>query len=423
MLRTTKILLFVISAVALALLGQFLFTYYTDTQYYSSVSREQPAAIGGVREHSISSGDYNDSSTTLIPPGKNTENWRDQISQEIDQLMRTNRWDDAVSVIDNVYQQADTQELEFFKTQVINHAIYLADNHDDVHASALLSAYTKIFDDVDAWRELGGSAARLSDWNTAVDAYLGASLLEYQPEALENLMQAVIRSAAHVRASLEQQSDQLGVLHLYQRLYDQHPDYARFQLELAQSFLRLGDDASAVPLLEVLQYDSELGTLGKQKLATIAQRNEKLAVTRQQKNPEQQTANTRRSDIVVPLIRSGNSFTLNINVNSRSVRMLLDTGASITALSTNLISTLNLEPTGRYIQLTTANGVRRSQLFQSTSLQIGRLKMQNLVVAEIDLGRSHGVQGLLGTDVLNRIDTRFSYIIDNQANSLIFRRK
>lgn len=421
--RNTQILLFVVCTVILIVSARFLVPNGIGTSLASFANTEQQNTDRVVQQP-LSSEQENSASATNLPADKTSKTWRSQVSKKIEQFILANRWNDAVSVIDKVYQQANAQELDLFKQQVMDHAKHLTDKHNDLHASALLEAYTNVFDDVDAWRELGASTARLSNWDTAVAAYLNASRLEHQPEALESLMQAVIRSAAHSRASLEQQDDNIGVLLLYQHLYDQRPNYARFQLELAQSFLRLGDDASAIPLLEVLQYDPELGSIGKQKLATIEQRREKLVIARQEeRSTEHQADNRRRSDIVVPLIRSGNSFILDVDVNSRSVRMLLDTGASITALSANLISTLNLEPTGRYIQLTTANGVRRSQLFKSKTLQIGRFEINNLVIAEIDLSRSHGIQGLLGTDVLNKIDTQYSYLIDNQSNSLIFRRK
>ncbi len=103
--------------------------------------------------------------------------------------------------------------------------------------------------------------------------------------------------------------------------------------------------------------------------------------------------------------------------------MLLDTGASITALSLDAIQRLGLEPTGRYIQLSTANGLRTAQLYSANNIRIGRLKKRHLIVAEVDMPSSSGVQGLLGTDLLNSIDQRYSYLIDNQKNALIFRRR
>ena len=97
-----------------------------------------------------------------------------------------------------------------------------------------------------------------------------------------------------------------------------------------------------------------------------------------------------------------------------------DTGASITSLSQSTIDRLGLEPSGRAIQLSTANGTRRSELFQTERIRLGRLSVNNLLVASIDLGNNSRIDGLLGTDLLNQIDSRYSYVIDNQRNALIF---
>jgi len=46
-----------------------------------------------------------------------------------------------------------------------------------------------------------------------------------------------------------------------------------------------------------------------------------------------------------------------------------------------------------------------------------------MVIAEIEFSSNSPFQGLLGTDLLNQLDTNYSYIIDNQKNALIFRAK
>jgi len=247
---------------------------------------------------------------------------------------------------------------------------------------------------------------------------LRSSALEHRPELFESKLQALIRASNYVRAALEAQGDQIGIRDLYQRLYDQHPNHPRLQLELAQSHLRLGDIGSARPFLENLQYDLEFGTLAQQKLTALDARS-----TEEPDTPLQPAAPPKRSELVVPLLRSGNSFLVDVSINARPVRMLLDTGASITALSQDAIRRLNLQATDRYIRLTTANGVRRSQLYQARRVKLGRLTVDNLVVAEIDMERNAPIQGLLGTDLLNQLDNRYSYLIDNQQNALIFRRK
>ena len=105
------------------------------------------------------------------------------------------------------------------------------------------------------------------------------------------------------------------------------------------------------------------------------------------------------------------------------MRLLLDTGASITALSAEAIQDLGLRPNGTIITLNTANGRTQSRLFRTDRLRLGRLQLNDMVVAEIDLSGSRGIAGLLGTDVLNQLNEQFSYPIDDENNALIFRRR
>ena len=134
-------------------------------------------------------------------------------------------------------------------------------------------------------------------------------------------------------------------------------------------------------------------------------------------------SDSRASDIRIPLLRAGNSLLVDVAINSSSIRLLLDTGASITSLSSDTIRHLRLTPTGRSISLSTANGLTQSQLYSADRLNLGPLRLNNLLVAEVDFGRAGQVQGLLGTDVLKHVSREYSYLIDDQKNALIFRKK
>lgn len=348
-------------------------------------------------------------------------NWFDITSKQINSLLEAEQWQQAIATINDVYSQANSQQLNHFRSTVFRTANKLSGNNKQ-SASVLLLAYAETFDDVDAWRQLGSVSAELGDWDTAVTALLASSAQEYEPQAYEASLRALLRAASYARASLEQRSDQLSILALYQRLYDVHPSYARFQLELAQAHLRLNDYQSARSYLDPLVYDTELGAIAQQLLANIDS-----SLTKQKKiqNPIEPVSQTdsRASDIKIPLIRAGNSLLVDVSINSRSMRLLLDTGATITALSSDTIHRLGLKPTGRSISLSTANGLTQSQLYSADRLNLGRLRLENLMVAEVDLGRRSQVDGLLGTDVLKQLSKQFSYLIDDQQNALIFRKK
>ncbi|MFT4628909.1 MAG: putative aspartyl protease [Arenicella sp.] len=347
--------------------------------------------------------------------------WANQTSRQIDSLLKAGQWQQAVTIINDVYSQANSQQLTHFRSIVLATAKQLSATTKQ-SARDLLLAYAEAFDDVDAWRQLGSVSAELGDWDTAVTALLASSAQEYDPQAYEASLRALLRAASYARATLEQRSDQLSILAMYQRLYDSHPSYARFQLELAQAHLRLNDYQSASSYLDPLVYDIEFGAIAQQLLANI---NSSLA--RQEKTlapiePVRQS-DSRASDIRIPLVHAGNSLLVDVAINSTSMRLLLDTGASITSLTSDTIRRLGLTPTGRSISLSTANGLTQSPLHSADRLNLGPLRLSNLLVAEVDFGRTGRVQGLLGTDVLKQLSREYSYLIDDQQKALIFRKR
>jgi len=347
------------------------------------------------------------------------ESWANTVAAEINSLLINNRWENAVSKINEVYSQASLDELEQFKALVLQYTDTLIKQGSKQSASDLLEQYANAFDDIDAWRRLGEVASSLGKWDLAVEALIAYSAQEYRPQEFEESLEDLVRVAANARTALEQRNDIAGILALYQRLYEQHPQYSRFQLELAQSHLRLSDPQSATPILETLQYDSELGPLAAQLLEKIQSDFAVEEPINESRNDQFNDPN----DILVPLQRSGSSLLVDVAINRESMRLLLDTGASITALSANTIRSLRLEPIGRSITLSTANGKVSSELYRANSIRLGRLRLNNLIVAEIDFGSNSAVAGLLGTDVLNELNSDFNYVIDNEKNALIFRKK
>ena len=320
----------------------------------------------------------------------------------------------AAFAINDSYSYLSSSELEQLKLEFIKLA---ASSNEEQRKQILLSA-SKAFDDIEVWELLSLAAENTGDWPLAYSAQLKTSKLENDPVKLEALLERLVRSSSHIRADHEKNNDLLSVKTLYQELVDLHPHFTRFQLELAHSHVRLGDFEPAKTLYESLSYDPEFGQIAQNTLAKINQSETPDSAAISNKPAIDPV---RRNDIVVPLIPVGSSFLVDTDIDRQRSRLLLDTGASITSLSTNLIERLNLAPTGQSIRLSTANGITRARLFKVDSLRLGRLTLKNMVVAEIDLNQRNSFEGLLGTDALNQFKSKYSYIIDNQKNALIFR--
>jgi len=326
----------------------------------------------------------------------------------------------ALSLI-NQYQIAlSSQQLDELKAVFFRYISTLKSLEKFNLAERDLIIFSQYFDELVVWDELVKISASLNKPEQEFHALTRAAALESQPDILQTKISRLEVLASSIKKGLNSQNDLLGIRMLYQDLLNQHPSSTRFAYELALAQLNIGDNKAAKQLLLPLQYDLEFGGLVASHLAKIDD------LKRQQTTPEvikKNKAEFAASDLVVPLSRRGNSFLVDTSINGRRVNMLLDTGASITSLSSQQIQRLGLAPTGRSIRLSTANGERNAALYRAEKIRLGRLTVEGLVVAEIEFDSNSPIQGLLGTDLLNRVNHRYNYLIDNNANALIFRPK
>ncbi len=326
----------------------------------------------------------------------------------------------AADKISQNYSSLTSPNLELLFEYYLTAAYQLSQN-DDTKRLRWLAAIGELYDEPRIWRGIAQSASNLKDWNTAVDAQL--SLLQLQSDSLEREQteRELLLSSNQLRAEFEAQGDELSIKDLYQRITRIASNSPRFQLELAFSHARLEETDFARAILEPLVFDQEVGSAATTALAAIEKQlaGEQSAIAQTPTPREPQ----RPAGIVVPLQPVGTSFLVDTQIERRNTRLLLDTGASITALSSELISQLNLQPLNRQIRLNTANGSTSANLYRVKRLRLGQLELRDLVIADIDLGGATHFQGLLGTDALNQLKQNYDYVIDDRRKALIFRRR
>jgi clan AA aspartic protease (TIGR02281 family) len=138
-------------------------------------------------------------------------------------------------------------------------------------------------------------------------------------------------------------------------------------------------------------------------------------------NPLMNTARQRLNlpgQIVVPLHVQGNSIGVDVNVNRVPKRLILDTGASVSVLSTGVADELGLKTySTEFVMLNTANGVVRAPLIMLDSISLANATVSNIKVAILnDLGP---IDGLLGLDFLNHFDID----INQASGEMMLRRR
>ena len=126
-------------------------------------------------------------------------------------------------------------------------------------------------------------------------------------------------------------------------------------------------------------------------------------------------------EIVVPLIWEG-VWVADVEINDLyEVKLIVDTGASSTAFSSELAFDVGLSPDSRGGKATvsTASGDSEAWIGLVKSIKLGEAERTNVPVFVMENLGGHGVDGLLGLNFLNG----FNWNIDQQAGHLILRPK
>jgi clan AA aspartic protease (TIGR02281 family) len=103
--------------------------------------------------------------------------------------------------------------------------------------------------------------------------------------------------------------------------------------------------------------------------------------------------------VSVPLERRGGVWFADVTINeARTARFMIDTGASLCAISPELAESLGIrpEPDARVIELQTANGPTSGRLVRIASIRVGEAEATNVpgvMVASANLG-SGGILGM-----------------------------
>jgi len=121
--------------------------------------------------------------------------------------------------------------------------------------------------------------------------------------------------------------------------------------------------------------------------------------------------------VPVPVEKTGDHYIVNAVINNQEpVKLIIDTGATLTILSPRVIHNLGLhvEDVQQYMDFSTANGV-----VQAPVISLESMRVQNHLVSDLQVGIlptfSHSqFDGLLGMNFLNQ----FAFFID-QKNSML----
>ena len=213
------------------------------------------------------------------------------------------------------------------------------------------------------------------DWLTALD-YL-FRVLEY-PESEAVAEEARQRIDVLVRShatTLAQRREFEALVDFYERLIGYAPGNDDYRLAAAEWLLELGEGERAQAWLE--------------ETAPADGRRERLL------------ARSRLSAAGIPVERDGQRLLTEARAGTQSLRLLVDTGATMTSLSPAALRRIGARPAGSNVTVVTASGTVRAQVYLVERLAIGPLTLPDHRVISLDLP-TPGIDGLLGMDVLQQ---------------------
>lgn len=285
---------------------------------------------------------------------------------------------------------------------IIDHARALLDIGQPVTARALLALYLQQeYRDVSALLLMAQIYQVTGNPMAAIETLFQAKSYAYRSGVIEQIDKAIRAAVRDYNSQLSVRKDHIEQLNLYQRLIELEPEYTLHFIGLAETYLALGNAVDAGKALELTRHDSSVAD----RVNDIVRRIET------QLEPDRYYA------AEISLQALGDQFLVDARLNNtRDAVLLLDTGASLSIISTELMAVLGIpaRPTDRMAWFSTAGGRIKAPVIRLDSLALDGVAVENIEVGVISEFDGDRFDGLLGMNFLRY----FEFLIDQNANTL-----
>ena len=344
----------------------------------------------------------------------------DQLTETIDpftefqKLLAEHYYDDAMGIYDEqVGYDSDVDKK--FKTAVIEHlqglmnaSGFSATSEHDRHFIDLTEVYLQsYYNDISVILMLANYNAQKGFVYESLDTlYLALNYAVVDTKKADVIEQfSSIKN--HVDSSLSNKESWQELVEFYKTSDNYNLLLKNDKFRLVELLIYLDDWASAEPYIEQLRNDPAWLT-----------RIDALVARYQDQNTTDQGPSVPYHR--VPLRRYGDHFAVPLNINGEAMQLILDTGASITALDKRYFDQIEDDINARLrgsSMFNTANGLTRGNIYRVDNIRLGRFVIRQLDIAVLDMGIREETNGLLGMNILRNY--RFQIDQDNAVLLLI----
>lgn len=185
----------------------------------------------------------------------------------------------------------------------------------------------------------------------------------------------------------------------YERLTLALPQYAEYQLQLGKLRIQMGNEDAALGPLAQISNHQRFGAEARDLMAQVEQ-NDQVDIALE----------------ALPLSGREGEFIVDALIDNRyPVKLLVDTGAAMTALDAGVLQMAGYSLEAEQQYFVTANGVVSAPVVTLGEISLGSARITQLPVGALPLSMPGGVVGLLGMNFLRHYDFR----IDQNNRTLI----
>jgi len=330
------------------------------------------------------------------------------------ELLNKRLYSDAM----NFYQEqssSNDQTAIKLKGVAVDHLRHLSETRNNNNFSEFIDSYLSIYyDDIEVLLLLADFNQTNGSFLEAIDVYLLAKTYAYSDVDQQNAFARFNDFVEQTDSMYTSQENWFSLVNFYSHINTSGLMTSYHQYRLALAHLGNGDEYTAIEQLKQLTSDSTVGEAATKALNSLTNNNE-ITVSINNTPPE--------SFKKIALQKRGNQYLVDLKINRQDeVKLLIDTGASITALTSASFNSLTTF--GEVTELDrrvfrTAGGIVMGTVYSVPELGLGPYTMKDTKIAVLDYDTNSGIDGLLGMNILGQ----FRFQIDQENASLLLNKK
>jgi len=336
---------------------------------------------------------------TATPKERREKNQNSLNLNELENLLRMSKYDAVITWLTE--QERAGIDVDGMRDMIMVHVRMRAQQKNVVSAIRLLELLIdhlpQVFNERIELAALYGREQQPYKQLTTLFNALPAATLNVQITQLDQLIQQAVKAAKTTIG----ETDINANIQLYEFLVHQRAAHTSYYIELSALLIKASRFEAAIAQLNVVQHDPFVGDVAQQMLAEIT-RLQRLML-----------------ELPVALERKSNHFIVDAVLDNYEVRLMIDTGASLTVLSCSAAMTLGLRESDSLQRslINTANGTTEALLYRLDTMTIGEFSVSPVNIAVIENLEINGVSGLLGMNFLQH----FEFRIDQKHEQLFLK--